>query len=203
MAFTNQSLSFFVEKNFLKRLNLALLSRKRWKLCIKYYPDSTWHHQNSISFYGELFLKQKWQQKLFTLLTFSFLMNLCIFVVNAEKVTETWVWKKFFLQNKFDFGNVSDGSGQNFLTHVKSFFVVWVGSGQPSLLWVWVLKISPKTTNFFNFSPSDQKNLLGLGQKVSGSASYFYGQKYVCIGQGQGPSIGNIDIGVKANYFHF
>jgi len=50
------------------------------------------------------------------------------------------------------------GLGQNFLTRL--------GSGQPSLVWGLGLK---KTSNFSIFSPLDQKNLFGLGQKVPGS----------------------------------
>jgi len=38
--------------------------------------------------------------------------------------------------------------------------------GQPSMVWVWVWKISPKKVKFFNFFPSGQKNLFGLGQNV-------------------------------------
>jgi len=47
-----------------------------------------------------------------------------------------------------------------------NFFVAQVGSGQPSLVWVW--EISPKNPNFFNFLPF-KNNLIGLGQKVPGS----------------------------------
>jgi len=39
----------------------------------------------------------------------------------------------------------------------------FVAPGQPSLVWVWLWKISPKNPN------SGQKNLFGSGQKVPGS----------------------------------
>jgi len=45
--------------------------------------------------------------------------------------------------------------------------VAQVGSGQPSMVWVW--KISPKNVKFSIFFPSDKKNLFRLGQKVPGS----------------------------------
>jgi len=51
----------------------------------------------------------------------------------------------------------SDGYGSTIFARV--------GSGLPSLVW----KISPKNPNTFNFFPSGQKNLFGLGQKVSWS----------------------------------
>jgi len=41
----------------------------------------------------------------------------------------------------------------------------WVGSGQTSLVWVWIWKISPKNPNFF---PSNKKCFVS-GQKVPGS----------------------------------
>jgi len=55
----------------------------------------------------------------------------------------------------------SNGSG------VKKF---WPGLGQPFMVWVWV--ISSKIVKFFNFFPSDQKNLFGSDQKVPGSKAY-------------------------------
>jgi len=54
--------------------------------------------------------------------------------------------------------------------------VLWVGSGQPSLVWVWVWKISLKIPNFLIFFISGQKNLFGFRSKSSwvkdGSVSY-------------------------------
>jgi len=35
--------------------------------------------------------------------------------------------------------------------------------GQPSLVWVWVGKFSPKNPKFFSFCPAGQKNVIGLG----------------------------------------
>jgi len=44
----------------------------------------------------------------------------------------------------YPFGLIVMGGDKKFLT--------WVGSGQPSMVWVW--KISPKNVKFFNFFPS-------------------------------------------------
>jgi len=52
------------------------------------------------------------------------------------------------------------GPGQKILT--------CVGSGQPSLVLVWVGKFSPKITNFPIFSPSGQKIALGQVKKYRG-----------------------------------
>jgi len=75
------------------------------------------------------------------------------------------------------------GPGQIFLIRVRS--------GQPSLVWVW--KISPKNIKFFHFIPLNQKNIFGSGQKVPGqrwvSILFTAGQKYACVGSGQGPSL--------------
>jgi len=49
------------------------------------------------------------------------------------------------------------GPGQKILTRV--------GSGQPSIVGVWVWKISPKNVKFFNFFTSGQKKLLWVGSK--------------------------------------
>jgi len=48
-----------------------------------------------------------------------------------------------------------------------SILVAWVGSSQPFMVWVWILKISPKNVTLFNLFPFDpKKNLFGSGQKV-------------------------------------
>jgi len=52
----------------------------------------------------------------------------------------------------------SDGSRS------KIFDPGWVGSGQPSMVWVWILKISPKNVKFSIFFPSGQKKLLRVGK---------------------------------------
>jgi len=72
-------------------------------------------------------------------------------------------------------GQSSDGSGS------KIFDLGRVGLGQPSLVWVWVWKISPKNTNFFYFLP------FGSGQKVPGSKArrpFIYSGSKVCSGWG-------------------
>jgi len=55
-------------------------------------------------------------------------------------------------------GDGSNGSGS------KNFDPGWVGSifcgsGQPSMVWVWVWKISTKNVKFFNFFPFGSKNI--------------------------------------------
>jgi len=68
------------------------------------------------------------------------------------------------------------------------FFNALVGSGQPSLVWVWIWKISPKNVKFFNFFPLDPKNLFGSGQRRV-SLLFTAGQKYAQVRLGQGPSL--------------
>jgi len=64
----------------------------------------------------------------------------------------------------------------------------WPRSGQPSLVWVWVWKMSPKNPKFFNFFP------FVLGQK-----NIYWGSK-VCLGRvGSGPISRRFDLHV----FHF
>jgi len=72
------------------------------------------------------------------------LFGLCHF---PRKVT-IGVWKK-----------VGTGPGQKVLT--------WVGSGQSSLVWVWLWKISPKNLKFYNFFASKMGwPLVYCGSKV-------------------------------------
>jgi len=59
----------------------------------------------------------------------------------------------------------SDGFGSKILIQVELGWF-FVGSGQPSLVWVW--KISNKSIKLFNFSLG-QKNLFGSGEEVPGS----------------------------------
>jgi len=71
------------------------------------------------------------------------------------------------------------GPNQSFLTRVRS--------GHPSLVWVWIWKISPKNLKFFNFFPfRSKKNIVKSRQKVPGSEParplIYYGSK-VCPGQ--------------------
>jgi len=57
----------------------------------------------------------------------------------------------------------SDVSGsKNFDWGWVGVIILLLGLGQVSHLWV--QKFSPQNTKFFNFFPSDQKNLLRLGQ---------------------------------------
>jgi len=66
----------------------------------------------------------------------------------------------------------------------------WPGSGQPSVVWVWVWKISPKNPWFFNFCPSGQKSVVGSkSTRVRARlASYLLRVKSM-FGSGQGPTL--------------
>jgi len=55
------------------------------------------------------------------------------------------------------------GPGETFLTQVRS--------GQPSMVWVWIWKISPKNIKCFNFFPSGSKKI-SSGRVKGGSAPY-------------------------------
>jgi len=71
------------------------------------------------------------------------------------------------------------GPGQNFLTQV--------GSGQPFMVWVWILKISYRNVKFFNFFPSGQKKSLRVGSEISrvnGGWPHIYCGSKVSSGQG-------------------
>jgi len=86
------------------------------------------------------------------------------------------------------------GLGQKLLTRVGSdqFFVARVGSGLTFMIWVWILKISPKNVKFFNFLLFGSKKLLRVGSESTrveaGSASYLMRVKSK-VGSGQGPSL--------------
>jgi len=82
------------------------------------------------------------------------------------------------------------GSGQIFLTRVRSdqFFIAQVGWDQPSLVWIW--KIFPKNHNFF---ASGQKGKLN-GSKTGQPLIYFVKSM---LGSGQGPSL-PITFGLQA-----
>jgi len=59
--------------------------------------------------------------------------------------------EKVFFRNKM----YIDSSYRFLRVRVGSIFMLLgYGSGQPSLVWVWVWKISSKNYKFFNFSPS-------------------------------------------------
>jgi len=73
---------------------------------------------------------------------------------------------------------------------VKIFYPGWVRSGQPSLVWVWVWKISPKNPTFFNFLPFRSKRISSgwIKKYPDQSASYLLQFKSM-LGLGQGPSL--------------
>jgi len=85
------------------------------------------------------------------------------------------------------------GAGQKFLTWDRSIFFALVGMGQPSLVWIWVWKISDKNPKFFSFSPSDPKKYLwGMSKSTSikdGSVSYLLRVKSM-LGLGHGSTLG-------------
>jgi len=89
----------------------------------------------------------------------------------------------------------SDGSGSKIFDsgQVRSNFccLSQVGSDQPSLVWVWIWKISSKNVKFLNFCPSSQKNVIWSGQKVPRSKQgrpLIYCRSKVCSGRvGSGP----------------
>jgi len=87
------------------------------------------------------------------------------------------------------------GPGQIFLNRVRSgeFLVAWVGSGQPSMVWVWIWKISPKKVKFFNFFPfGSKKKSLRVGSKstwLKGRSPFYLLRVKSMLGLGQGPSL--------------
>jgi len=60
------------------------------------------------------------------------------------------------------------------------FWHFWPGLGQPSLVWVW--KISPQNTKFFNFFPFGSKKISSGRVKKTGQPLIYCGSK-VCSGQ--------------------
>jgi len=63
-----------------------------------------------------------------------------LFTIN----TWNFCWTKFIAVMGPDQKNLTQvGKGQ--------FLVAHVGSGQPSMVWIWIWKISPKNINFFTF----------------------------------------------------
>jgi len=92
----------------------------------------------------------------------------------------------------------SDGSGSKFLARVGSIFSGsgWVRSVQPSMVWVWIWKISPKNVKLFNFFPSGQKKSPRVRSKSTRVGLLFTaGQKYGRVGSGP--------ISSKKWQFHF
>jgi len=78
------------------------------------------------------------------------------------------------------------GSGQIFELGRVNFFLCAVGSGKPSLVWVW--KISPENAKFSIFFPSGQKISCGQIKKYLGqrrvSLLFTASQKYAQVGSG-------------------
>jgi len=82
--------------------------------------------------------------------------------------------------------------------------VLLLGSGQPSLVCVWVWKFSPKNPNFFNFCPTGQKNLMGWVKKYPGqswvSLLFTGDQKYARVGLGRVGANLYSDWGLLSNF---
>jgi len=93
------------------------------------------------------------------------------------------------------------GPGQNFWPRSGQIFVAQVGSGQPSLVWVWIWKFSPKNPKFFSFLTFGSKKCHRVGLKSTrvkaGSASYLVRVKSM-LGSGQGPSLLSMMFSFKA-----
>jgi len=68
---------------------------------------------------------------------------------------------------------------------------LWLGSGQTFMVWVWILKISPKNIKFFNLFPFGSKKI------ASGRIGKYPGQSRIGLlfivksklGSGHGPSL--------------
>jgi len=86
----------------------------------------------------------------------------------------------------------SDGSGSKIFDPgwIGSIFCGsgWVGWGQTFIVWVWILKISPKNVKFFNFFPSGQKKSLWVGSESTRVGLYLLRVKSK-LPSGQGPSL--------------
>jgi len=88
----------------------------------------------------------------------------------------------------------SDGSGSKIFDPGRVNFL-WLGlgrSGQPSMVWVWVWKISPKNIKFFNFFTFGSKKSLRVGSestRVKGGLASYLLQVKSKLGPGQGPSL--------------
>jgi len=97
--------------------------------------------------------------------------------------------KEFFLSSIKTLGGDAIFGAQSFIKiHVMGLgqkILTQVGSDQPSMVWVWIWKISNKNVKFFNFFPLDQINIFGSGQKVPGSkvgGHLNYCGSKVCLG---------------------
>jgi len=81
----------------------------------------------------------------------------------------------------------SDGPGSEIFdpVWVRSIFVARVGLGQPSLVWFWVRKISPKRNKFSIFSLQVKK----YPSQRQISLLFTVDQKHAWVGLSQGPSL--------------
>jgi len=88
---------------------------------------------------------------------------------------------------------ISDGPGSKIFDQGRVNFL-WLGLGQPFMVWVWIWKIPPKNVKFFNFFPIGSKKISsGQVWKYPGwrqvSLLFTAGQNYSRVRSGQGPSL--------------
>jgi len=98
-------------------------------------------------------LKKVFKWKIISKSNFGYFIT--VIVVLACKIVMFWFKKKF---QELYFLNGSDGFGSE-MVDLGWVDVLLLGLGQQSLIWVWVWKISPKNTKFFNFSLRVKKSL--------------------------------------------
>jgi len=96
--------------------------------------------------------------------------------------------------NFYRLWNTSPWKGFQVVMGLGQKILIWVGSGQPFMAWVWFWKISPKNVKFFNFFTFGSKKIFSghfkkyLGQRRV-SLLFTVGQKQAWVGSGQGPSL--------------
>jgi len=87
----------------------------------------------------------------------------------------------------------SDGSGSKIFDPGQVNFL-WLGSGLPFMVWVWIWKISSKNINFFNFLPFGSKKIsLGRVRKYPGRPLIYCGSKLSSGRAGSGPISKGLD----------
>jgi len=99
--------------------------------------------------------------------------GICNWCLKHMTFMKIFVWPSYF------WFLVVMSPGQKFLT--------LVGSGQPFMVWVWILKISPKNVKFFNFFPFGSKKIaLGWVGEYPGwswvGLLFTVGQKLALVG---------------------